>query len=169
MFDRLGKVATRGLQLAVKVATSPSTQAAAKQYALQMGAAVTAVAVRKAADMVEGKIEELEDRGSLSPKTAAAAAGVVRATSTGVTVTAAVVGNAAGTVIGANELVRFVETVRDAIRNPATTPQPALENAANDPPKPELRDTATPGQVSTPAALPAADGDAVVKPKEAAH
>lgn len=143
MFDRLGRVATRGLQLAVRVATSPSTQAAAKQYALQVGAAVTAVAVRKAADAVEGKIEDLEDRGTLSPKTAAVAAGVVRATSTGVTVTAAVVGNAAGTVIGANELVRFVETVRDVILNPVTTSPPDLENAANDAPKPELTDTIT--------------------------
>jgi hypothetical protein len=120
MFGPLGHVATRGLRLAVRVATIPSPQAAAKRYALQVGAAVTAMGVRKAADLAEEKIEELADQGSLSPKTAAVASGLVRATSAGVSVTAAVVSNAAGSVIGGNELVRLIDAIHDATRNPAT-------------------------------------------------
>jgi hypothetical protein len=123
MFDQfVGQVATRGWQLVVKAATSPGTQAAVKRYALQAGAAVTAIGAKKAADMAEGKIEELADRGNLSPKAAAVASGVVRAARFGITITAAAV----GTVLEANEPVRRDEAVRGAAGKPATTAQPPL-------------------------------------------
>jgi hypothetical protein len=142
MFDQIvGQMATRGWRLAVRVATSPGTQAAAKRYALQVGVAVTAMGVRKAADIVEEKIEELEGRGSLSPKAAAVASGVVRVTSAGVSVTAAVVNNAAGAVIGGDELVRLVDAVRDATRDTGATALPSLKNPTDDP-HAELKNTA---------------------------
>jgi hypothetical protein len=135
MFDQIAGQAARGWRLAVRVATSPGTQATAKRYALQVGAAATAVVVRKAAGLVEEKIEELQDQGSLSPTAAAVVTGVVRATSTGVSVTAAVVGNAAATVIGGDELVRLIEAVRDAARDAARDSDralPDLESTAED-------------------------------------
>lgn len=142
MFDQfVGQVASRGWRLAVRVAASPGPQAAAKRYALQVGAAVTAVVVRKAAGVAEEKIEELQERGSLSPTAAAVATGVVRATSAGVTVTAAVVGNAAATVIGGDELVRLINAVREATRDSTATAQPDLKSTA-DGPRAELESTA---------------------------
>ena len=171
MFDRfVGRVATRGWQLAVRVATSASAQAAAKQYALQVGAAVAAMGAKKAADMAENKIEKLEDRGTLSSKAAAVASGVVRVTSAGVSVMAAVVSNAAVGVIGGNELVRLIHAVRHAARNPATTAQADLKNTAADSHKPELEGkAATFDGASVRAALLPADPDIVVKPNEVAH
>ena len=92
MFDQfVGQAATRGWQFVVRLATSPSAQAAAKRYALQAGAAVTAMGAKKAADLAEDKIEELADRGSLSPKAAAVASGVVRVTSFGISATVAAI------------------------------------------------------------------------------
>jgi hypothetical protein len=149
MFGQLRQVATRGLRVAVRVAASPGPQASAKRYALQVGAAVTAMGVRKAADLAEEKIEELETRGSLSPKAAAVASGLVRATSAGVSVTAAVVSNTAGSVIGGNELVRLVDAVRDAARNPATA-QTDLKSIADDPQKGELATRPIPDAASVP-------------------
>jgi len=169
MFDWfVGRVATRGWQLAVRVATSPGAQAAAKQYALQVGAAVTAIGVRKAAGMVEEKIEELKDRGSLSPKAAAAASGVVRTASAGVSVMAAVVGNAAGSVIGGNELVRLVDAVRDAVRSPAATAQADPKNTADDQHQLKLEGKATSDAASVRAAFEPTDRG-VANSKEALH
>jgi len=166
MLDRFGRVATRGWQLAVKVATSSNAQAAAKHYALQVGATVTVMGVKKAANMAEEKIRDLKDRGSLSSKAAAVASGVVRATSAGVSVTAAVVSNAAAGVIGGNELVRLVDAVRDAVRNPAASAQDDLKKPAGDQPQPELKVTSD--AASLPATLSPADG-VVVNSKEAAR
>lgn len=163
MFDQfVGQVATRGWKLALRVAAAPGAQATAKRYALQVGAAVTAVVVRKAADMAEEKIEELQDRGSLSPTAATVATGVVRATRTGVTVTAAVVGNTAATVIGGDELVRLINAVREAARDSTATAPPDLKSTADDsraedPNKGPLEETSLPDVTSAREAARAGD------------
>lgn len=132
MFDQLiRQVVTWGWH---KVASSPSTQAAVKQYALQAGATVAAMGMRKAADMAEDKIEELEERGSLSPKAAAVASGAVRVANVGSSVAVAAVCSASGSAIDeavkCQESVRMVDAVRGAARNPAATSRTYLENTA---------------------------------------
>ncbi|MGH4011654.1 MAG: hypothetical protein ACRDTH_26400, partial [Pseudonocardiaceae bacterium] len=94
--------------------------------------------VRKAADMAEDKIEELEARGSLSPKAAAVTSGAVRVANVGASVAAAAVSSAAGSAIKGDESVRLVDAVRGAARNPAATARTYLENTATGLGKAEL-------------------------------